>query len=468
MKIFPGSGNTFRWLLIGGNLYLVAYFFLALLFYKERIFLDGSYYFFHVVQGSTFHVEHQRFILAVSQLLAVIGTWLHLSLNTILLLNSMNPVFYLWILFLLSIFWLKHEGLARALLLSSVCGIYFIWFCQMYEVWYGCVLLIFFAGVLERKLYFTVIQKIIFGILLVTLLFSYPLIFIGVIYFSISHFVKERNMTRGVAVIYVLSFAVWLVWKYFFLSDYETGKIGYPLSRVGTTLHENFSSPGDLKNLLNFLFQIYPEEMLMLIVTVVFLVVRKEKLQALLLSGFVIAFILLINLTQPQPWNHTNYFERMYLLLIPLCIVPFFLKTFLLIKNKYLVELAVVAIVITRLTQIVQHEKDYSGHMKELEMLITRAQQNSGSKFMVDFAKHPELSSLDEWSFPMEALIFSSLENNQHSVTLSWKADNQNPDLAKPLSDTKFRLRLDEIYPDDWLNQRYFHLKHGVYEELNW
>lgn len=461
-------GSTFRWVLIVGNIYLLVYFFLALVFYKERVFLDGTYYFFHVVQGSMFHVEHQRFILVASQLLAVIGTWLHLSLNNILLLNSISPVLYLWVLFLLSIFWLKHEGIAWALLLSSVCGIYFIWFCPMYEVWYGCVLLIFFAGVLEQKLYFTAGQQIILGVLLVTLLFSYPLIFVGVIYFTVSHFVKERKIPRSVAVIYILSFSVWLMWKYFFLSGYETGKIGYPLSRVGEALRENFSSAGDAKNLLSFLFRIYPEEMLMLVATVVFLFIRKEKLQALLLAGFVIAFIALINITQYRPWNHSNYFERMYLLLIPLCVVPFFLKIFPSVRRKFLVVLALIAIVTVRLAHIAEHAKDYSNHLREAESLIKKAKQYPASKFTVDFAKHPELSSLDEWSLPMEALILSSLKNNQHSVTISWKADIENPDIARQLNNTNFRLRLDEIYPDDWLNQRYFHLEHGSYEELSW
>jgi len=440
---------------------------LAIIFFKERIFLDGSYYFFHVVQHETFHVEHQRFILAISQLLAVIGTKLHLSLNTVMILNSVNPVLYLWIFFLLSIFWLRNEAIAWVLLLSSVCGIYFIWFIPMYEVWYGCVLLIFFAGVLERKYYFRVTHQIIFGILFITLLFSYPLIFIGVIYFSVAHFIRERKIPISIAAIYLLSFAVWLVWKYFFISDYETGKIEYPVSQMGNTIHQNFTTLSDFKNLIAFLFGVYPEEMICLIMTVVFLFVKKEKLQAFLLLGFVGALILLVNLTHEQPWKHSNYFERMYLLLIPLCLVPFLKNVFLSMRTKVFAELIIGAIVVFRLSQIVHHAKDYTAHEHEVESIIEKARQNSGSKFTVDFANHPELSSLDEWSLPMEAIIFSSLGNNQHSVTISWKADIENQDIFKKLDDTKFRLRLDEILPDDWLNQNYFHLEDGPYKELN-
>src|SRR6185295_5940542 len=145
---------------------------------------------------------------------------------------------------------------------------------------------------------------------------------------------------------------------------------------------------------------------------------------------------------------------------------PFLQNIFSIMKKKFLIELLLIVIVVFRLTQIVQHANVYTSHVNEIESLIKKAKQNSGSKYVVDFEKHPELSSLDEWSLPMETLIFSSLKNNQQSITISWKADIENPDIAKKLDDTKFRLRLNEIFPDDWLNQNYFHLKHGNYHEV--
>ncbi|MFI5135725.1 MAG: hypothetical protein ACHQD9_07720 [Chitinophagales bacterium] len=449
-----------------GNLYLIVYAVFAAIFYKERIFLDGSYYFFWVAQNETFHIEHQRYILAASQLLAVIGTKLNVSLNTLLILNSLNPIIYLWILFLLSVYWLKHEGIAWCLLLSSVCGIYFIYFIPMYEVWYGCVLLIFFAGILEKKIYLTLQQQIIFALLLVTLLFSYPLIFIGVIYFSVAHFLKEKKMPRMIVAIYFFSFAVWLLWKYFFISDYEEGKIEYPLSEEGSILSQNFTSAGNIWQWIVFLFRIYSEEMIALIIAVAILFRRKEKLQAALLIATFVGFLLLISFFHVHPWTHTNYFERMYLLLIPLCLVPFFQNVYTQIKMKTAVALIAVALIFLRGNQIIAHASDYRTHVNELESLITKCNQEQGSKFTVDFSKHPELSSLDEWSLPMEALIFSSLNSNQHSVTISWKADVEIPDISKRLDENKFRLRLDEIYPDDWLNKKYFNLQPGNYSEL--
>src|SRR5215471_14955501 len=84
--------------------YFVIYIAGAVYFFKERIFLDGAYYFFYVVNDENFRIEHQRYILIASQLLALFGVKLHLSLNTVMLLNSLNPALYLALLFSLCYF----------------------------------------------------------------------------------------------------------------------------------------------------------------------------------------------------------------------------------------------------------------------------------------------------------------------------------------------------------------------------
>src|ERR1700759_4392681 len=110
---------------ISGCIVLTAQLILCIVFYKERIFLDGAYYFFHVVQSQHFCIEHQRYILAISQLLPCIGSWFHLSLSTLLVLSSVNPVLYDALLFYFITYRLHHEGAAWALLLNTCCGVYF-------------------------------------------------------------------------------------------------------------------------------------------------------------------------------------------------------------------------------------------------------------------------------------------------------------------------------------------------------
>ena len=108
--------HSWRFIIVA-FLCFAAYFTGAILFRQERIFLDGSYYFFHVVQSENFWVEHQRFILIASQLLAWIGVQLNLSLETVLLLNSLNPVIYLLLIFIVCVFVFKDKAAGWAVLL---------------------------------------------------------------------------------------------------------------------------------------------------------------------------------------------------------------------------------------------------------------------------------------------------------------------------------------------------------------
>jgi hypothetical protein len=67
----------------------------------------------------------------------------------------------------------------------------------------------------------------------------------------------------------------------------------------------------------------------------------------------------------------------------------------------------------------------------------------------------------------MEALLFSSLNNPQRTVTISLKSDLEAGDVQPLLNERTFRLRLNEVRDDAWLNPDYFRLQEGSYTELN-
>jgi hypothetical protein len=445
--------------------YFIVYLIAAILFYKERIFLDGCYYLFHVVQSESFRVEHQRFILIPSQVLAWLGVKLHLSLQTVILLNSINPVLYLWILFSITLFLIRDWASSWALLMISVCGIYFIYFCQMYEVWYGGALLIFYNSLLRNRLYRTIPQLVVFIVTIITLLFSYPLMVIGFVFFSIYHFIEEKRISVRLAAIFSVCLIMWAVWKVFFISDYESGKISYPYSQMTNIAQTNFSSAGNMLLLIKFLFTTYGEEMIMMLLTVLVLLLRKKYLKVACLLLFLGGFFLVIGFTQDRPWRHTNYFERMYLLLIPLCMIPFLTEVYSAAKNKWLFELAFIGIIIFRGVEIANHSKVYADRIHLIESLVKAGEQEAGSKFFIDDSR-PEFASLVEWSMPMDALIFSSLHEHDHSLVISLSSDLVLPEVAANLNNDHFHLRLDEVMADDWLNAHYFHLDHGEYRQL--
>lgn len=453
-------------LLVISIVFFAAYFAGAVMFRFERIFLDGAYYFFHVVQSENFWVEHQRFILIPSQLLTWMGVHLNLSLQTLLLLNSLNPAVYLLSVFLVCVVVLHDEAAGWMLMLMGVCGVYFLYFVPMYEVWYGAVLLVLFASMLRREFYESVWQLLLLGCTVLTLLFSYPLMVIGFICFSALHFLEIKRIPVRVAILFGVIVICWLAWKVLFISEYENGKVSYPYSRIGITLAENLGSAGNIRMLFVFLFSTYPEAMVMWLLTIIILLFRKQHAPAAVLLCFIAGYILLINATHAFPWKHSNYFERMYLLLIPLAVLPFLRVVFLSSPFRLLLELCIICILLYRGYRIVEHADRYANRINGVRSFVAKAQQYNGSKFFVHGEKYPGDAALDEWSFPMEALLFSSLKNPEHSVTISLLSDLEAGDVKPFLNENTFRLRLNEIRDDQWLNPQYFRLKHGLYREI--
>ncbi|MBA3648768.1 MAG: hypothetical protein H0W62_09490 [Chitinophagales bacterium] len=466
-KYFYKTFTDRKRLLAFAAFYFLTYFISAACLFKERIFLDGSYYFFHVVNAESFRVEHQRYILIASQFLAWLGTIFSLPLNSIVFLNSINPVLYLATLFCLSFYWLRHEGACWALLLMGVCGMYFLYFCPMYEVWYGGMLLIFFSALLDKKRYQTISQKLFFNFMLITVLFAYPLLVIGVVFVLLFHISEEKKLNSSLSIQLGFIFLFWILYKYFFISDYENGKISWPASQLGNILTNNLGSLNNIYSLIKFLVLYYGELLTMAFIAVYHMVKRKKNRLAVLTVSVIAGYILLINTTQPGPWIRTNYFERMYLTLVPLCLMPFVKEVFYTSSKKIIWQIIFVLIIIYRGAAILQHADFYSQRNAQLQQLIAAAQLNKGSKFYIDDAKHPENDRLYEWSLPMETILFSSLYNKDHTISISTLSELNQKEVMQKLNNNSFHLRLNEVYDDGWLNQRYFHLHPGNYSEIN-
>ncbi len=156
----------------------------------------------------------------------------------------------------------------------------------------------------------------------------------------------------------------------------------------------------------------------------------------------------------------------MYLLLVPMCMVPFLREVYQMTSRKLIFEFVFLGIISLRGVQIVLHSEFYSARIAQVSFFIDQANKMDGSKFYLDEQKYAGNSALNEWSFPMETLIFSSLKKNE-SVTISLKSDIENIENSRRLTPENFHLRLNEIIEDDKLNQHYFHLHRGTYHLLN-
>lgn len=99
-------------------------------------------------------------------------------------------------------------------------------------------------------------------------------------------------------------------------------------------------------------------------------------------ADFCTGYILLINATHNNPWHHSNYFERMYLVLIPMCMLPFLTEVYSCSPHKRIFEVAFICIILFRGYGIVQHTERYASRIEKVRLFVATAQQQVGSKFL--------------------------------------------------------------------------------------
>jgi hypothetical protein len=438
--------------------FVIAHAIAAVVLCRERLFLDLSYYFFHVVNEQSFRIEHQRIILALSQSLLLTGVWLHLSLTTLLRIYSITPVLYSALLIFVSLRYFRSEATAWLIMITNVCGAMYLYYSPMYEVSYAAISFSFLWLLTEKRFYQSPLQILIYVFLLAMVLFGYPLMIIGILCMLAYHCLQHWRMPVTLILIYVLAIGAWCAVKYFLISDYEKGKVSVSPNEYHGIL-KTMLSPHFAKEALTFLFKTYTAPMIALIIFVASVIRRRRYFTAIFAVLSIVAYVFIVNFSyRGSGLIHSNNFERMYLLLIPLCMAPF---TFYIYPrmNSYLraLVIALAAVLCINDTTDVWHRSgEYTQRLTVLHDLYQPYADKGCTKAAVNWEA---IYSLNEWSTGMEALIYSSEKGR--SIILS---DVEMVNQKKALLDRNhFVLRLDEIMSNDELNHRYFKIDSADY-----
>ncbi|MCX6310610.1 MAG: hypothetical protein NT084_03140 [Bacteroidetes bacterium] len=439
----------------------------AIVFAQERFQADGAYYLFKIVNSGQFQIEHQRFILAVSQVLPLIGVKLGWSLNTIIVLNSLNNVVVFYLVFLYATKYLRDNTAGVAIILFMVFGVLYIQFIPMYEIWYGTILLVLVRSHMVNGRNFLMCDLILLGIIMITILFSHPLLFIPLLFLLLfdaaERWVIQWRMFFLVAAIFIF----WYIIKKMFLSSYEAGKISL-LDFSWNKAYLNLTHLGYYWKLFKFFFSFYTIPMFVYLFTMGFYIVRKNHRKLVLVSAFLFGQILLINLTNEMDWELTPYFERMYMPIIPIVFLPFLYDLFtqMTLKNNY-GAILLVLIVGWRIMIFTKLGFQFKKNTAQTEVAITEAQKLSGSKFELDPNDYNSCMKYVDWSFTMETLLRSAAIDKNKTVSICTWEDFAEHDNKNRLNENDYMMRRWEVMPDYSINQNYFHIQQGKYVRLN-
>ena len=443
--------------------FVVAHLVAAVLLCRERLFLDTAYYFFHVVNEGAFHVEHQRVVLVVSQVLLWAGVKAHLNLYSLLVLYSITPVLFTAVLLFACLYYFKNETGAWLVIFCNVCGTYFLYYSPMYEVCYATIGFAFLWFLTEQKFYQTPLQILLYTLILGTCLLGYPLIAIGCGALLAYYWVADRKVPVRLLIIYTMVFVIWLLIKTFLISDYEKSNVTVTATndKVKEVVLLVFSL-GYICGTLKYLLIHYLMPFATMVAYIAWSWNKPHRSVAIWLGATVAILLLIINLRAGgEGLTHFIHNERSYLLIVPLCLIPFLFGLYPTLTVNIRLTLVVIFILASTAESLHtwQHSSYYTNRLDKINSLTDKRLRTGCSQSIANY--HQLNPDLDDWSIGMEALIFSSMRGK--GCILSDSIGYYKIFADKPIDNQHFLIRLDEVMSKNELNYQYFSIDSGGY-----
>lgn len=427
---------------------------MALWLFRERTFLDATYYLFHLIQTKSFVVEHQRYVLAISQILPLLAIYLKLPLKFIMMAFSLNQACFM--IAIAALFDSLYKKKPKAMLPVFILGftqVYFMYYCPLYEIWYGAFLLLLLFALIDSQWINNHSKSIwlVYPLLMLiftahpSLMFSLPIIF----WLSVKKFDKSLLIKFNAQLI--IAILSWFLIKYFFISDYEKNIIARGVSasdRLKHMLNPQFHSD---------LWKLFREHYLFLdaliILTILFFIYQKLFIELALFIAWIIAYLIFTAYANDAttgmfiPFN-----ERVFTVLVA---VVAFISIKYLPDNKFNYTSWLIGIsALLSFIPTMQHREFYSHRIKEIDYWIQSRKEAPGSIITVDFTKNPSPDVFDEWSIQMEILLHSSLQQKTYYIMQPKLMEL--PENAAHPKNGFIHLRMNEWISADEVNKDYF------------
>lgn len=439
---------------------------LAVFLFRERLYTDSGYYIFKAVNSRFFWIEHDRYVLAISQLLPLIGVWSGLSLKPILIMYSVGHVLFFYLLFLFVYFGLDDRRSGLLLILVQTVGILQSFFTPQFELYYGIGLLIAFYSIFRQNIggWFAIILMVVFEILALT---SHPLVFGLFVFLLLFDIRKSEPHDWKIYLLLILVFGSVLYFKFTTFSEYEQGKVNWQFDYTNNKQYINLQSTAYLVKLGLFLLRYYSEVILLWIIGILMLLRYGSFLKAMLVLFAFAGYVALVN-TGYQGIEYSRYMEQVYFPLVPLALIPViysYPRTARPGLNNF-VFLLLAGLIIYRLVAIYNCSKPFMRRTQQMENMIASARQIGGSKFIANENQFKRSYSMINWSYPIESILLSACQGKDSTITIAPQSDINFQQNFMQLRNYRFLLRMWEIYNDTYLSYDYFVLKPGNYKPL--
>lgn len=437
----------------------------SITFAEERLFSDSSYYLFHVVNDGWFRVEHGRWVLALSQLLPLLGTKLGLPLSALITLHSLNNVVFLiaGLLFLSRVLGDHHAAVALAAV--QLIGLTHGLFCPIFELYYGVALLILFHAVVQATTLSAYVRWPLLAVLFLGAVSSH---FLGML-LTVGTLVMDRCWRdRKLTILLVSLLVLHVVLHLLTLSAYEAKNLqfirylGDPSKLLGLV------DAARLGELGHSLLRHYPDITVLGALNLFALIAAKRWWEVVVFSGVVIVLFVLVGLHSPG-FLHDRYREQLNFAFTAWIIIILCHQVLPMARYKTLIVVLLCLAVVLRIVMAIDVSKYYTARKAWHLACIEVARSAQLSKAMIpapfDFGPADDLVDLS-WSTSVESLLLSASAGPEQTISLITYLDEAHEDNAAHLD--AFIFRRWEIIDTAALNPYYFRAPTGRYTRIDY
>lgn len=445
------------------NIFFLLLAIMAVVFYKERLFVDSSYIIFKVINKGWFHVEHGRAVLSLTQVLPLLAYYLHLPIKFILIAYSLNQVLLFYLLFLISDRLLKSLPASIGIMGMMVLGQRWLYYVPMVEIVVGGAFLILAFYIMRSEVWkddkWLVLMLLSFwwGIT------AHPLHFIT-IFFLLSYDYLDRGLLPKIHYKVLLVLAIGLGLEVLGHDSYEAQKL---VKVQDSNLYHLFDLTY-LKASVLYLLSHYWHILFFGLFTTLYLISQKKVIAALIWpTAFVVVY-----LAANYRWDTALdnwYTEITYLPLVTISLALFGAVSLARLKNKLednsLILFSSFFLIMAVL--IWKQSEPMVKRSRQIQSLTDYQQSHQIAKAVYDNTNLKRAYNQLEWSIPVEALLISSIDGAEQAVSLILESDRTHNDNFKRLSDSNIVFRKFEIMPYAKLNSRYFKFEKSAYQRMN-
>jgi hypothetical protein len=449
--------------LVIGCLVFAALFIMAGRFYVERVCLaDTAYRMVLMIITKRPAIFPLRFGAFIPQILPLSAIWLHASLKTVMIINSLSFVILFFTVYIIAF------RLCRSSILFFIIPAYLIMLTNEEFYWpqseyqQGMIWLCLYAVLLfERKFetypirfFFLIHALLIFWIQTFHLLIFIPLCFLIIYFYSFYSLLFTKRFFIHISICTV-SFIVRLIEG---MNDsYESHKLN--LGRSFAKHLPHFFSLGSVREFWHKLPFEYLGYAIVFIIAFSWLITSKKYLMAILLLCFSVFYWLLIIMTCTEIGRF--YTEYLMLPLGFIAILPVVVEVIPRLQNVYIISI-VLTFCIIRITIIYHTHIDYTKRLDIYQTYFNYINMNKLNGVFVDNQLIDQKKAIMTWGSGYESILISSLKSPDSCRVV--QIDNDPNKYNYVLSCDTCLVTIYGVWDKSQLPNEYFKLGGGKYD----